>query len=339
MLLMSDALWHGLIGAGSIAMMFAMYYCYKGIRHLIKNPEKISHAFDSLKWRIAKLTQKRADIQLKADSSIRQKEMSSWQKSRSKPLSLPGWAKKTLIGLLSLAILAGVGYGIYWLFDDIIIPKRNADKDIRLIELAQNSPQLADSIACILHKTNHFCNHIRYTPLTDWHEERARELLHIGARAGDVMAQLHLGIGYESFWRYDWQDLAHASYHGKKYEKTSGGEYEALQHAVYWFKKASDAGNMEARGRLGLCYYLGNGCEYLPMAGERLIREAADSGIPRFQYVYGNLLERGLTGVYVNGDQEQYFRTEPRIDLAKEYWELAARQGYEKAQLKLEKVY
>ena len=75
------------------------------------------------------------------------------------------------------------------------------------------------------------------------------------------------------------------------------------------------------------------------MAGERLIREAADSGIPRFQYVYGNLLERGLTGVYVKGDQEQYFRTEPRIDLAKEYWELAAKQGHEKAQLKLEKEY
>ena len=41
----------------------------------------------------------------------------------------------------------------------------------------------------------------------------------------------------------------------------------------------------------------------------------------------------------MQGDQEQFFRTEPRIDLAKKYWEMAAEQGNKKAQLKLEKVY
>ena len=336
---MSNAFYHGLIGALSIAMVYAVYYCYKGIRHLIKNPEKTGHAFDSLKWRIAKYKQERAEIWMKSESNTVKKGISSNQ-IRSNHFSLPGWTKKVLIGLCVVACFAGTGYGIYRLFDDVIIPKRNANKDLHLVELAQNRPQLADSIACILHNTHHYCNNIRNNGSTqNWHELQARELLLIGARAGDVMAQLHLGKGYESFWRSDWQDPSMPLYHNKSYDKTSGGEFDALQHAVYWFKEASDAGNMEARGRLGVCYFLGNGCEKLPLAGERLIKEAADSGLPQFQFIYGNHLERGLTGVYVNGDREQFFRTEPRIDLAKEYWEMAAKQGHKKAQLKLEKVY
>ena len=336
MLLMSDALWHGLIGAGSIAMMYAIYYSYKGIRRLIKNPEMLSHAFDSLKWRIAMYRKERSEHQIKSDRDIGYKD----KPSGANHFSFPGWMKKALIGLCVVGCLAGAGYGIYRLLDDVIIPKRNANKDMLLIELAQNRPQLADSIACILHNTEHYCYNDRINRSTvDWHELQAQDLLLIGARSGDVQAQLHLGKGYESIWRFNWQDPSMPIYHNKSYDKTSGGEYEALQHAVYWFKEASDAGNMEARGRLGVCYYLGNGCEKLPLAGQRLIKEAADSGISQFQFLYGNLLERGLTGVYVKGDQEQFFRTEPRVDLAKEYWEMAAKQGHEKAQLKLEKVY
>ena len=76
------------------------------------------------------------------------------------------------------------------------------------------------------------------------------------------------------------------------------------------------------------------------MVGERLIREAADGGNARFQYVYGNILSQGLSGVYFdsNGNSE-YFRDEPMIDLAKQYWRMAAEQGLEEAKLKLEKVY
>lgn len=338
MILMSDALWHGIIGGLSIAMMYLVYYCYKGIRYLIKNPGTMSHAFDSFKYRISMLKEKRVKEPHKLDDEIVVKEQSYIPKSSS-GLSFPKWVKKLFVGLLALALLTGICYGTYRLFDDLIIPKRNAHKDLRLIELAQNNPQLADSIACILHGTNHYCDNNRHRAYGDWHEEQARELLHIGARAGSIAAQLHLGKGYESFWRSDWQAPSMPLYHNKSYDKKSGGEFEALQHAVYWFKEASDAGNMEARGRLGVCYYLGNGCERLPLAGERLIKEAADSGLSQFQYIYGNLLERGLTGVYVQGDQEQFFRTEPRIDLAKKYWEMAAEQGNKKAQLKLEKVY
>lgn len=339
MVLMSNAIWHGIIGGLSIAIIYALYYCFKVIRHIIKNPTTISHAFESFKWRTSRYKQERLERRMKSDSQIGQKDIPS-KPILSSQFSLPRWTKKALIGLCLVACLAGAGYGIFRLLDDVIIPKRNANKDMRLIELAQNRPQLADSIACILHNTEHYCYNERINRSTvDWHELQAQDLLLIGARAGDVQAQLHLGKGYESIWRFDWQEPSMPIYHNKSFDKTSGGEYEALQHAVYWFKEASDAGNMEARGRLGVCYYLGNGCEKLPLVGQRLIREAADSGISQFQFLYGNLLERGLTGVYVKGDQEQFFRTEPRVDLAKEYWEMAAKQGHEKAQLKLEKVY
>ena len=127
MLLMSDALWHGLIGAGSIAMMYAIYYCYKGIRRLIKNPEMLSHSFDSFKWRIARFRKERAERQMKSGRDIGLKDK---QKGPSH-ISLPGWTKKALIGLCVVACLAGSGYGIYRLLDDVIIPKRNAIKDMR----------------------------------------------------------------------------------------------------------------------------------------------------------------------------------------------------------------
>lgn len=341
MILMSDALWHGIIGGLSIAMMYLVYYCYKGIRYLIKNPGTMSHAFDSFKYRISMLKEKRVKEPHKLDDEIVVKEQSFIPKSAS-GLSFPKWVKKLFVGLLALALLTGICYGTYRLFDDLIIPKRNAHTDLRLIELAHSNPQLADSIACVFHNTHHYCNNDRrYSPgeKNNWHQRQAQELLLIGAREGDIDAQLHLGKGYESYWYSDWEDPNMEIYHRKRFDKTSGGEYTALQHAAYWFNEAAMAGNMEARGRLGVCYYLGNGCEHRPTVGEAMIKAAADSGLSQFQYIYGNILERGLTGYYVKGDQEQYFKTEPQLDLAKQYWALAAKQGHKKAQLKLEKMY
>ena len=305
---------------------------------MIKHPEIIYSAFDSLKWRITQCKHKRAESQIKSDIDCKQENRIPMRICLGQS-SFPGWAKMALLGLCVVAYLSGVSYGIYRLLGEVIIPKRNAIIDRRLVEFAQNSPQLADSIACILHNTSHDCDNVRKTNFSNWHELQSRELLLIGARAGDVLAQLHLGKGYESCWLSDWQDPSMPIYHNKSNNKLSRGEYNDLQHAVYWFKTASDAGNMEARGRLGFSYYLGNGCEKLPLAGQRMIKEAADSGLALFQLLYGNILEKGLLGVYVEGDQVQFYRTEPRIDLAKKYWKMAANQGNEVAQLKLEKEY
>ncbi|MBO5563446.1 MAG: sel1 repeat family protein [Bacteroidales bacterium] len=335
---MSDALWHGLIGGLSIVLMYLIYYLYKGIRNLIKNPASIHNLVSKLKCKTGSWLPKGGAPKKPLTENVKQKR----EKGINLVSHVPLWVTRGLIGLLSLGCIAGSGYGIYRLFDDLIIPERNAREDWRLIEMAQERPFIADSVAIILHNSlHHNCKNNRLgTSSLNWHESQARDLLHLGARSGDVKAQLHLGIAYESFWKNNWEDITVSVYHRKPFEKTKGGEFGALQHAAYWFKQASDAGCMEARGRLGVCYYLGNGCEYLPMAGERYIKEAADSGIAQFQYIYGVLLEKGLTGAYIYGSgNTEYFRTESQLSLAKEYWNLAAKQGYEPAISKLEKLY
>lgn len=339
---MSSALWKGLIGLLSVVLMFAIYYLYKGIRFLISNPKTIKYWFDSFK-KIIKTCWEKLFPERKMDS------VSDIDKSKvtTSSISTSIWGKKTICFLLGLVCFIGIGFGLFLLFDMVIVPNHNTKIDQKLIEQAKINPSIADKNAITLYnRSGHKCNL--------YHEYQEFKLLEFGARNGNVMAQLYLGIMYESKYivkygngygvvqnmHIDWANTSRRIYHTESVDKKKLSEIEMLEHAAYWFTKASDAGNMDARGRLGICYLLGNGVEYNPSVGERLIQEAADNGIAQFQYYFGNLLEKGLIGAWIDGDGTiHYFREEPRIEEAKLYWRLAANQGVEEAALKLEKLY
>ena len=338
---MSNALWKGLVGLLSVVLMYVLYYLYKGVRYLIKNPGTIKYLLDSLKeWIIASWKNLFPERKKDSTTDIDKSPVASTT------IPIPQCVKKGLRYLLCFVCIIGVGVGIFFLIDRVIVPYHNTKLDEKLIEQAKKDPSIADKNAIALYnRFGHYCNIL--------HGYQEFKLLELGARNGNVMAQLYLGIMYESNYvvkygdgygverhsHIDWPNTSRRVYHTKRVDKKNQSEIKMLEHAAYWFKMASDAGNMEARGRLGMCYLLGNGVEYQPVAGERLIKEAADSGLAQFQFIYGNLLEKGLTGFYVIDYEEKYLRGEPQIALAKKYWELAANQGYEEATLKLEKLY
>ena len=334
MILMSDALWKGLVGALSVAMFFGVIYLYKGIRYLIKNPYVFKEGLSKTKqlfrqaWFKTRFVHNK-ETALESTPALNSKVVQSH--------IFPRWAKNSIICICALLGTAGLGYCCYRLYDDVISPFINNKHDERLIARANKNPSLADSIAVVLATTRHYCNYGGW----ENHKSITDDLLLLGARNGSVMAQVHLGKLYESFGiKTDWYDPFSDIYNHNKYKGGMGGTIEDLQHAAYWFQQASNAGNMEARGRLGVCYALGNGVEYLPMAGERMIKESADSGNARFQYIWGNRLARGVHGVFIDEEgNSEYFVDEPRMDEAKQYWQLAADQGIEEAKLKLEKIY
>ena len=338
---MSNALWKGLIGAFSVVLMYLIIYLYKGGRYLIKNPQVLRDWFDRIKGRFQRINSSLGKKLMKNRNQMTDDPTPLKTEERGKKVIVfPHWLKKGLIYTGVLLALSGLVYGSYYLYEEVIQPYCYNRSDEKLINAANQNPSLADSIAIVLAKTNHHCRQWSYD--NQHHQRQTRELLFLGARNGDAMAQLHLGKRYESNWRQDdWYDpTTDYYYHSQMKKNTPSKDREDVEHAAYWFEQASKAGNIEAKGRLGVCYALGNGVEYLPLVGERLIHEAADGGNARFQYVYGNLLSRGLSGVYIDSDgNSTYFRDEPMIDLAKQYWRMAAEQGLEEAKLKLERVY
>lgn len=69
---------------------------------------------------------------------------------------------------------------------------------------------------------------------------------------------------------------------------------ESLKKAVDWYRKATNAGNLVAQTKLGVCYENGQGVKKDEKAALELYRKAAEKGYAKAQYYLGLNYEKGI---------------------------------------------
>ena len=81
---------------------------------------------------------------------------------------------------------------------------------------------------------------------------------------------------------------------GMEYYAGSAGRTRNPEVAVYWFRKAADAGNIPASYNLGVCLEHGIGIEKSRIAAYHAYRKAADAGLVQAQLRCAEILRKGL---------------------------------------------
>lgn len=97
-------------------------------------------------------------------------------------------------------------------------------------------------------------------------------------------------------------------------------------HALYWYHKVADEGNMYSKNSIGICYQEGHG---VPQSDEQAVswfRQASDAGNPQGAY---NLAECYFEGKGVRKD----------IDMALKYWGEATKLGHPSAESRKSEIF
>ena len=171
---------------------------------------------------------------------------------------------------------------------------------------------------------------------------QANKWLARAAKQGSACAQLRLGFHYKAGLgveedpakAYEWFLLAASqgqpdaeTHLGNCYRDGYGVE-PSLVEAVNWYLKAIADGGEYAKNNLALCYIENTGEETCIVEGFHLMKEAAEEGCDLAQYHLGLYYENGLAAAGVS----------PDLPRAREYYGLAAEQGYDPAKQAVDRI-
>ena len=171
---------------------------------------------------------------------------------------------------------------------------------------------------------------------------KAYEWISQAATAGHATAQYTLGIYYANGTAveqnpskaFDWYLLAANQGQpdaenrlGNCYSNGDGVERNVTE-AVNWYLKAIADGSKDAKNNLALCYIEETGDEACIVEGFHLLEEAAEEGDDMAQFNLGWYYENGLAAAGVS----------PDLPRAREYYGLAAEQGYDPAKQAVDRI-
>ena len=171
---------------------------------------------------------------------------------------------------------------------------------------------------------------------------QANKWLARAAKQGSALAQVRLGFHYQEGLgveedpakAYEWYLLA-ASQGQPVAENNLGicyrdgyGVEPSLVEAVNWFLKAIADGCKGAKNNLAMCYIERTGEETCIVEGFHLLEEAAEEGDDMAQFNLGWYYENGLAAAGVS----------PDLPRAREYYGLAAEQGYDPAKQAVDRI-
>ena len=171
---------------------------------------------------------------------------------------------------------------------------------------------------------------------------KAYEWISQAATAGHATAQYTLGIYYANGTAveqnpskaFDWYLLAANQGQpdaenrlGNCYSNGDGVERNVTE-AVNWYLKAIADGSKDAKNNLALCYIEETGDEACIAEGFHLMEEAAEEGDGMAQFNLGWYYENGLAAAGVS----------PDLPRAREYYGLAAEQGYDPAKQAVDRI-
>ncbi len=171
---------------------------------------------------------------------------------------------------------------------------------------------------------------------------QANKWLARAAKQGSALAQVRLGFHYQEGLgveedpakAYEWYLLA-ASQGQPVAENNLGicyrdgyGVEPSLVEAVNWFLKAIADGCKGAKNNLAMCYITRTGEETFIVEGFHLLEEAAEEGDDMAQFNLGWYYENGLAAAGVS----------PDLPRAREYYGLAAEQGYDPAKQAVDRI-
>jgi TPR repeat protein len=77
------------------------------------------------------------------------------------------------------------------------------------------------------------------------------------------------------------------------YEQGGAGRRRDLPQAVIWYRRAAEAGSVDAQVAVGTAHYLGRGAVKDPAAAARWYRLAAQGGDAGAMYLYASMVEQG----------------------------------------------
>ena len=171
---------------------------------------------------------------------------------------------------------------------------------------------------------------------------QANKWLARAAKQGSAQAQLRLAFHYQEGLgveedpakAYEWYLLA-ASQGQPNAENNLAicyrdgyGVEPSLVEAVNWFLKAIADGCKPAKNNLAMCYITRTGEETCIVEGFHLLEEAAEEGDDMAQFNLGWYYENGLAAAGVS----------PDLPRAREYYGLAAEQGYDPAKQAVDRI-
>ena len=171
---------------------------------------------------------------------------------------------------------------------------------------------------------------------------QANKWLARAAKQGSACAQYRLGFHYDAglgveqdpVKAFEWYLLA-AQQGQPEAENKLGNCYRdgygvepSLVEAVNWYLKAIADGNKYAKNNLAFCYIEMTGEETCIVEGFHLMKEAAEEGCDLAQYNLGWYYENGLAAAGIS----------PDLPRAREYYGLAAEQGYDPAKQAVDRI-
>ena len=264
-------------------------------------------------------------------------------------IHLGKWGKRIILTLITAIVFLCLYALAGWIYYDYYLPHHYES----LYEEGMKDVNKADEIALELFDVGYYhqC------------ETKAIEVLTNSAEQGNVNSMVLLGRfykgynikkGFEDGWNSRWQ------------------KSDSFDKSSYWYLQAAKKGNAEAQGELGHNYKYGFGVKQDFDKAIYWTKQGADNGDAVAQWRMGNLYASGLAyywGYFTdyqiwwytgNGfvakdnpnahldrqyianmkskEPEQVFLA-PNIKKAKQYWILAANQGFQQAKNSLEKIY
>ena len=264
--------------------------------------------------------------------------------------------KWSIISILSLAFVIGIGSGI-WYYIDEVRPQKEADR-ILANGMSELNNLKGDELFV---KCN---NIIRYHTIPkcgkEWRDRKnLYELTSLAwtkivqiAEDGNSNAQFMLGVRYGG---YDFE-IEEWKYNTEGWHRNP---YYDMEKAAYWYLQSAQQGNPAAQNNLGNCYKNGNGVKKDIEEAVKWYRLSAANGDNYGQLYLGDCFRDGHkkyigehwekdadAGYYSWSYKIGYHKVsdykpiiEQNLDSAFYYWNLSAKQGNVSAKERLQKIY